>query len=215
MVGSRITPSPLEACSLPASNCGLISAMVVPFTLTALLGDKGLLPWVNQVLIVGKRVLKDMKEASTVTRSTGSDNRSTNRAFVSSITTTRRSCRSFQCRIPLPTSMEYTRLAPFCSRQSVKPPVDAPTSAQISPSTEMWKSSRAAASFSPPRDTNLGPFSISIFAFCSMFVDGLRATSPFTRTWPAITNRCAIDRLSTNPRSNRTKSRRVLFTGVF
>ena len=39
-------------------------------------------------------------------------------------------------------------------QQSVKPPVDAPTSRQTRPATSMRNASSAAASFSPPRDTN-------------------------------------------------------------
>ena len=46
-----------------------------------------------------------------------------------------------------------TRAAPCCSRQSVNPPVDAPTSRQTSPSTSIFQWSRARSSFNPPRLT--------------------------------------------------------------
>ena len=48
------------------------------------------------------------------------------RALVRSITTTRGSCRNFQASCPCPTSTANTRAAPYCSRQSVNPPVLAP-----------------------------------------------------------------------------------------
>ena len=57
--------------------------------------------------------------------------------------------------------MAYTRAAPRCSRQSVKPPVEAPTSAQTRPPTSSSKAVNAASSFSPPRETNRGPCSSS------------------------------------------------------
>jgi len=52
------------------------------------------------------------------------------RALVFSITTTRGSFRSLASSCPVPTSTANTRAAPRCSRQSVKPPVEAPTSRQ-------------------------------------------------------------------------------------
>ncbi|MFN8463781.1 MAG: hypothetical protein U0X93_18655 [Anaerolineales bacterium] len=70
-----------------------------------------------------------------VTKSTRSGSDSTYRAFVSSITTTRGSLRSFQCEgCPCPRQWRrLCRAAP--GRQSVDPLVDAPTSAQASPFT--------------------------------------------------------------------------------
>ena len=49
--------------------------------------------------------------------------------------------------------MLYTFSAPFCSMQSVKPPVDAPTSMQVFPSSVIGKSCMAFSSFKPPRLT--------------------------------------------------------------
>ena len=43
--------------------------------------------------------------------------------------------------------------APCCSRQSVNPPVEAPTSRQTLPSTSICQCSRARSSLSPPRLT--------------------------------------------------------------
>ena len=57
---------------------------------------------------------------------------------------------------PWPTSSAITRAAPCWSRQSVKPPVDAPTSRHPVPATSRPKASSAFASFSPPRETNGG-----------------------------------------------------------
>ena len=49
-------------------------------------------------------------------------------AVVRSMHTTRGSWRNFQASCPYPTSTAQTRFAPRCSKQSVNPPVDAPTS---------------------------------------------------------------------------------------
>ena len=59
--------------------------------------------------------------------------------FLSSITTTLLSFLNRQSRIPFPTSTAKTFPAPFFKRQSVKPPVDAPTSITVRPLTSMLK----------------------------------------------------------------------------
>ena len=66
---------------------------------------------------------------------------------------TRGSFRSFQSSCPYPTSIENTRAAPFCSIQSVNPPVDAPISMHVFPASRIGKTRNAFSSFSPPRET--------------------------------------------------------------
>src|SRR2546430_3127855 len=103
--------------------------------------------------MAGRTVSSPMNETSTVTSETGSGNDCRLRALTRSIGTTRGFWRRLQCRSPRPTSTAYTRSAPRCRSTSVKPPVDAPTSAQTRPATLTPNSSRAGASFSPPRLT--------------------------------------------------------------
>src|SRR3990172_11226797 len=119
---SRITPLPFPTSFFPASNCGLISAINCPSSL-------------SQPFNVGNKVFNEINDASTVTKSTGSGSDSTYLAFDSSITTTPESCLSFQSSCPFPPSIAYTFPAPCCNRQSVNPPVDAPTSAHTLPAT--------------------------------------------------------------------------------
>ena len=66
---------------------------------------------------------------------------------------TRGSVRSRQSSCPWPTSSAITLAAPRCSRTSVKPPVDAPTSSARRPVTSIPKTSSACASLTPPRPT--------------------------------------------------------------
>src|SRR2546430_150554 len=104
----------------------------------------------------GKTFSSEMNETS-MTASVGCSPKirgSRARALLFSITMTRGSLRSLASSWPTPTSTAYTRAAPRWSRQSVKPPVEAPTSRQTRPATFIWKASSAWASFSPPRLTN-------------------------------------------------------------
>ena len=75
------------------------------------------------------------------------------RALVRSITVTRSCSRMRQSSSPYATSSAMTCAAPRCSRQSVKPPVEAPTSSAMRPSTGTSSASSAFASFTPPRET--------------------------------------------------------------
>ena len=97
-----------------------------------------------------------MNETSQVTRSGANGSSVSSRAFVRSSTVTRGSLRSRSWSWPRPTSSAITRAAPRWSRTSVKPPVEAPTSSASRPAGSTPSSSRACASLSPPRDTNLG-----------------------------------------------------------
>ena len=103
-------------------------------------------------------IVREMNETSTTTTSTSPPIASglVSRMFVRSSTRTRGSSRIRGCSWPWPTSRATTRRAPRCSRQSVKPPVDAPTSRATSPSTSMPNPLRAASSLSPPRPTYRG-----------------------------------------------------------
>src|SRR5439155_1374592 len=136
------------------------------------------------------------------------------RALVFSITTTRGSLRSLTSSWPVPTSTAYTRAAPRCSRQSVKPPVEAPTSRQTRPATFIWKASSAWTSFSPPRPTNgVRPWT-STLASLATRAPALSTRLPSTSTSPARRRRAACSRLSTSPRSTSTRSIRTRATGL-
>ncbi len=128
--------------SRPASNCGLIRAIIFP-------------PGFNKVLATGSTSVREIKATSITAMSQLSPRSSglTNLMFVRSMTTTLVSWRSLQSSWPYPTSMAYTFFAPLFKRQSVKPPVEAPISTAVYPVTSTWKSSKAFSSFSPPLPT--------------------------------------------------------------
>ncbi len=100
-----------------------------------------------------------------------------------------------------------TRAAPAWSRQSVKPPVEAPTSTQSRPTTSTSNASSAFCSFSPPRETKRGGRSTSSAASSATCSPGLSCPG----TSPASTSACACARDSASPRSTRSTSRRFLF----
>ena len=105
------------------------------------------------------------------------------RTFVRSSTVTRSSSRMRGCSWPWPTSRATTWAAPRVSRQSVKPPVEAPTSSTRRPVTSMSKCVRAASSFSPPRPTNRGGGPVTTSASpAATSRAGLSATAPLTST---------------------------------
>lgn len=60
-------------------------------------------------------------------------------------------CLNHHCLLtcPYPTSTPYTRAAPCCSRQSVKPPVERPASRATRPETATGKYCRARSNLSP------------------------------------------------------------------
>src|SRR6201996_8338544 len=97
--------------------------------------------------------------------------------------------------------------------QSVKPPVEAPTSRQSRPSTSIPSSSRAFSSLIPPRETKRCFASRTNSASGSTSWLGRRATGPSvpTRTSPARTAPAAADRDGKRPRSARTASIRAFF----
>jgi len=155
-----------------------------------------------------------MKETS-VTARDGTSGMSSGFMYLAlkfSLTHTRGSLRSDHASWFVPTSTAMTRLAPCCSRQSVNPPVELPTSRHVLPSAERPVNfAKAPSSFSPPLDTNRGGCSSSTTAASSIWRDALRSTCPQTRTLPSISKACALLRLSQRPRSTRRVSS-LLFT---
>jgi len=120
-----------------------------------------------------------------VTNSAGSGSAFNCRALVCSITTTRGFLRSDSCSSPSPTSMAYTLRAPRCSKQSVNPPVEAPTSAQIFSKGLTLNLSSAALSFSPARETNSGLASKQTLQSGKTNWEGLLAITPLTLIKPS------------------------------
>src|SRR6185369_7425853 len=97
------------------------------------------------------------------------------------------------------------------SRQSVNPPVEAPTSSARRPATSIWSASSALASLIPPRETNWAGVSMLSSMSCSTSCPGLdaRARPAPTCTWPASTAAAARDREANSPRSASRLSRRT------
>src|SRR5437016_4772164 len=187
--GSRTTP-PLPTAPRPTSNCGFTSATSSP-------------PGASRPNAAGRTFSSEMNETSTVTTSGASAKRrgSSARAFICSMTTTRGSLRSLTSSCPDPTSIAKTLAAPRWSRQSVKPPVEAPTSAQILPRTSTLNVSRACTSFSPPRLTYGARPRTSISESVEASAPALSTRRPSTITSPARISRTAFSRDSASPRS--------------
>ena len=111
--------------------------------------------------------------------------------FVFSIQTTLSSFLSFHASCPCPTSTEYTFTAPFCSMQSVNPPVEAPTSMHTFPSSVTPKLFIAFSSLSPPLLTYFRVFPLtSILAVSSNIVPALSSLLLSTYTIPDIGTGC-------------------------
>src|SRR3954471_6675814 len=108
-----------------------------------------------------------------------------------------------------------TRLASCCSKQSVNPPVDAPTSTHSFPATISFQCSSARSSFSPPRLTYLKSSPSRRIAQSSSI--GAPAFSIFcslTSTLPARISACARSRDAARPRFTRSLSS-LDFTEIF
>src|SRR4029453_11309042 len=110
---------------------------------------------------------------------------------------------------PRPPPPAWTRRPPRGSRQSVNPPVDAPTSRQTRPSTTTPKASSALASFSPPLPTKGAGASRSTGVSGATRRPGLGDTPTGRRTWPARMSRAASPRLAARPRATSTSSSRI------
>src|SRR5215472_15465071 len=106
-------------------------------------------------MTAGRTRVAEMKDTSMAMRSANSPTCAAvkYRALVFSSRRTRRSWRRRKSIWPCPVSTATTRAAPCRSRQSVKPPVEAPTSRQVLPLTSMHQCSRARSSLRPPRLT--------------------------------------------------------------
>ena len=140
MAGSRTTPWSVRPW--PASNCGLTRATI---------GRRG-----ASVVATGPRTRSsEMNDTSMTARSIGSGSVAavSSRAFVRSIETTRGRGGAIRRAGRGPRRERRRGVAPRCSRTSVKPPVEAPTSRQTRPAGSIPNASSAAASLCPPRLT--------------------------------------------------------------
>ncbi len=135
-----------------------------------------------------------MKLTSATRRSIGSGTRmrSRRRASVASRLTTRGSAASFGWSWPWPTSTAYTLSAPRLRSTSVKPPVEAPRSRQMRPRGSIAKASSAAASFTPPRDTQGCGASAAISAFGPDLIRSLRDRRSVDRHEPGRDRRLRL-----------------------
>src|SRR5438034_304491 len=190
---SRTIP-PFPTCERPTSNWGLNRAT------TSARGAAR--------RTAGSTFSRLINDTSATTRLTGSGNDSRSRALMRSRTTTRGSWRSRQCRRPRPTSSADTFSAPRRSKTSVKPPVDAPMSAQTRPVGSTPNRSSAGASLSAPRLAYPGSASTSMRASSLTARSGRRTVSPATRTLPARIKACARSRDSASPLLVTSTSRR-------
>ena len=196
--------SPLPTSAGPASNCGLTRAKA------------------RQPGAAHKRRRKRLAEADE--GDIADDERRPKRClvaklatFVRSSTVTRGSVWSFD-ELPVPTSSAITRAAPACRRQSVKPPVDAPTSRAVlaghvdaecleRPGELVAAARRSAASLcassavldllaglplDPPRETRPAPASaLAVRAFDEQHVEahlGGHGESVPRHRWRTVTN---------------------------
>ena len=106
-----------------------------------------------------------------------------------------------------------TLVAPRCSRQSVNPPVEAPTSRHVKPIGLMSKVSKAPSILSPPLPTYLG-FSLMLKSASELnLVLGLASTTVPVLTSPARMSRLACSRESQSPLVTRRASTRS-FAGI-
>src|SRR6266550_1826295 len=190
---SRTIP-PFPPCERPTSNCGLNRAT------TSARGAAR--------RMAGSTFSRLINDRSATTRLTGSGNDTRSRALMRSRTTTRGSWRSRQCRRPRPTSSANTFSAPRRNKMSVKPPVDAPMSAQTRPVGSTANRPSAGASLSAPRLAYPGSASTSMRASSLTARSGRRTVSPATRTLPARIKACARSRDSASPQFVTSTSRR-------
>ena len=135
---SRTTP--FRTWSRPASNCGLTSTTA----------RHGAASTPNTAGSTSRSEMNDTSAVANVGRN-GRSSAVSERALRRSITVTRGSATSRSCSWFRPTSTAATRAAPWASRQSVKPPVEAPTSRHDSPRTSIPNRVRPVSSLSPPR----------------------------------------------------------------
>ena len=103
-----------------------------------------------------------------------------------------------------------TRPAPRCNRQSVKPPVEVPTSRQIFPTTSICQCLRACSSLRPPRLTYLRSSPRRrMSAEPSTPAPAFSIFCPFTSTLPARISAWARSRDFATPRSSNNLSSRT------
>ena len=126
----------------PASNCGLTSATMSAAAGASVRRTRAEHEAERDERHVDRDEARPVRGASSAVRV---------RAFVRSMETTRGSARSDSASWPRPDVEGVDAAAPRCSRTSVKPPVDAPTSRQTRPLGSISNASSAAASLWPPR----------------------------------------------------------------
>src|SRR3989339_508005 len=203
---SRTTP-PLPTFLGPASNWGLtkITRTAGPWSLGAVRPER-------ISAIFGISFLTEMNDTSITTTSIGSVILEMSKClkFSRSKFTTRGSFLIFQWSCPYPTSTQNTFLAPFCKRQSVNPPVEAPTSRQTLSVMLTSNSRKAFSSLSPPRLTKGMTSLMTTSTSSAKTAPALSATTPFTKTCRAMMSACALARDSTRSFFTNSWSRRDL-----
>ena len=193
--GSRTTPRPLLTTVRSASNWG--------FTRTTRSAPGRVCP-----RTAGSTRSRAMNDTSTVTTSAATPG-SRARMSVRSRLVTRGSDRSRSCSWLRPTSTASTEVAPCCRRQSVKPPVEAPTSRAARPSTSTAKRWRAPCSFSPPAPRTGGagrgpPLPLPVRPGAPRCRPARRRPGPGRRRW----RRGAASRSGRRPRRTTSRSSR-------
>ena len=123
--------------------------------------------------------------------------------FSSDVTLSSASNELTSCAVP--ESIATTCFAPCLSKQSVKPPLEAPISIASLPSQLTPKASIAASSLSPPRLTYFFELlsTATVFGGTSNEYAGFFITLPSTVTAPARINPFASVRLAASPISQR------------
>ena len=162
----------------------------------------------------GATVRSEMNERSATHRSAGGSiaPASSSRTLVRSITVTRGSLRSDHASWPRPTSIATTCAAPRWSRQSVNPPVDAPTSTARAPvDVDAERVERARELGAAARHERVGPSAraaTTIGSAASTWRAAVVAGVPLTETRPAAIASTARARLGASPRRTSSTSRR-------
>ena len=203
------TPLPLFSADRPSSpsceptsNCGLTRAT------SRALGEAAS----RSGQSAGRTSSKEIKLTSTTMVSyeaSGSCSAFRWRALTPSMDASRRSSEaSFGCSWPWPQSTHTAEAAPALSRQSVKPPVEAPMSRIVAPATSTLNVSSAARSFSPDLETKRPAAALLTLnsASSSHTKADFVTTAPSTATWPAKIADFARVREAQSPRDTSAAS---------
>lgn len=185
----------------PTSNCGFTSSTAHPFSAST----RG---------ILGRMKSREMNETSHTMASTGALSMWASwrcRALSPSVQATRGSARSAGRSWSWPTSMAYTRDAPWRSAHSVNPPVEAPMSSTRRLAKEREKARMAFSSFSPPwlAKAGVGGCNISILSLAPTVFAGVWHVMPLIATRPSRMASLAFTREGKEPIAVRCMSNRV------